>query len=330
MMSTRTHDKLDHPVFFLLGAPKSATTALAACFDRHPQVVVSRPKESPFFLAEFDRGLPYYLTRYFPRRHEGDVLCDAGPILMAHWVPKRIQAVAPHARFVIVLRDPVERAFSHWWQRVSLGLEPLSFEDAVADELRENYGQRLQSLEERERFCRIVIDTGYSVGYRHYLYIGHYADHLRRYIDRFGRDRLQILFLNDLEEDPEATMASICSFLEIRTIPGLVPPRANEAHSRVYHRTLSSVARLVQPLRLPASLRRAFRHVLERALARTEGVWPGGLRPPLRPDTRDELSEYFKEHNRALAALLDVPVLPWDHSSAELGVGARGEVDELT
>ena len=121
-------DVMSHlPNFFILGAPKSGTTTLYHALEKHPAVHLSTPKEPYYFEDEYEQGPEFYWRTYFAAGWKGQSLI--GDARAAHlylpYVPRRIYTTVPEARLVAILRNPVERAFSHWWMRHSHGREPL-------------------------------------------------------------------------------------------------------------------------------------------------------------------------------------------------------------
>lgn len=139
-----------YPNLFIIGAAKSGTTSLHYYLDQHPEVHMSREKEPAYFAAVGDvaqrRGVITDPRRYqaqfdssLPVRGEASVTYSFWPYPTG--VPERIKAVAPDARFIYLVRDPVERLLSHYRHRIVLGEETRQIADvaAVPDEARERY-----------------------------------------------------------------------------------------------------------------------------------------------------------------------------------------------
>jgi hypothetical protein len=129
------------PRAYLVGAQKAGTTSLAGVLDQHPQITLSHPKEPDFFTGNWERGWDWYAARFTPKPGE-TVLLDAStsysmaplrPIAASRLdkVPERIAAACPDPRFIYVLRDPVDRAWSAYWHAVRAGSERESFERAM-------------------------------------------------------------------------------------------------------------------------------------------------------------------------------------------------------
>jgi hypothetical protein len=130
----------------------------------------------------------------------------------------------PDARLIVLLRDPVARALSHYHHEVALGMEPLSFEEALDAEP--------ERLDGEER--RIVQFPGYiSVAHQHHSYVarGHYADQLERWFASFPRERTLILVSEDFFADPAGVVGEILEFLELPPMPEAAPFRVPNARS---------------------------------------------------------------------------------------------------
>ena len=142
------------PDFLVLSAGRCGSTSLFAALCEHPQVLPPSHKETHFFDRNWTRGLDFY-RRLFPlqarrraraRRAGGPVLTgEATTYYLLHpAVPARASAAIPDARLVVILRDPVDRAYSHYQLSVRRGREKLSFEEALDAE-----PERLAGAEER-------------------------------------------------------------------------------------------------------------------------------------------------------------------------------------
>jgi hypothetical protein len=125
------------PLAICVGAGKAGTTTLHALMDRHPAVCVTRYKETNFFYRDdlFARGYVDYLRHYFKHEPGCRLLFEADPRYMLH--PKCIDRIAdgfPDARIIVMLRHPVERAYSQYVYRVAYGRHDQTFEEICAAE----------------------------------------------------------------------------------------------------------------------------------------------------------------------------------------------------
>lgn len=129
------------PNTFLIGAQKAGTTTLAGLLAQHPQICVSEPKEVHYFSRDYAQGPAWYARRF--RNQNLPITIDASttysmhPIRAVdadHWrsqVPERIHSARNDARFIYILRNPVNRAWSAWNHEVQTGREARSFSEAV-------------------------------------------------------------------------------------------------------------------------------------------------------------------------------------------------------
>jgi hypothetical protein len=116
----------------IIGAQRGGTTSLYRFLASHPDVRQPLPKEVSFLSRRWDRGVPWY-TRHFPvLRHRPLRTLEASPSYLSDVLaPVRAAATLPDARFVALLREPTARAISHYHHNRALGVEPLSFEEAL-------------------------------------------------------------------------------------------------------------------------------------------------------------------------------------------------------
>jgi hypothetical protein len=194
------------PDFLIIGAQRGGTRVLYDALTRHPQVQPARTDEIHFFSLFFDRGLDWYRAQ-FPSRPPGQVSGEASPYYLFHpLAARRVHAVAPEVKLIALLRDPVDRAYSHYQLEVRQGVEPLSFEDAIAAE-----EERLAGEE-----ARIVDDDTYvSFSHQHYSYLarGRYVEQLRRWLARFPRDQMLVVRSEDFYQDAAAVYQRVTDFL---------------------------------------------------------------------------------------------------------------------
>lgn len=204
------------PDFLVIGAKRGGTTSLWRYLKDHPGVMdlFPRPqnvKGTYFFDEGFAEGTDWYLS-HFPTRRARErraeelgyrpVAGEATPYYLYHpWAPVRARQVVPDALVVALLRDPVERAFSHWKER-RRHTERLGFAEALAAEPERLAGE--ESL--------ILADPTYrSFAHRHESYVaqGCYAPMLERWFDAFGRDRVVVGISEEFYAAPQEFMGSL-------------------------------------------------------------------------------------------------------------------------
>jgi hypothetical protein len=186
-----------YPNLFLIGAAKSGTTSLHYYLDQHPEVHMSQEKEPNYFSHLVDPTMPGYAVtepdKYqalfdspLPVRGEASVSYSFWPYPAG--VPQAIHAVAPDAKFLYLVRDPVERVISHYRHRVGLGTET--------------------------RSLREVVETPRESVER-YVTVSSYATQLEQYLKVFPLDRLLVLDHADLQRDREAVLRECFAFLGV-------------------------------------------------------------------------------------------------------------------
>jgi len=228
------------PDVLICGAPRSGTSWLHTLLASHPKTYVPIPfkPEPKFFLvdAEYARGLDYYSERWFSNVPEAVVACEkSANYLESPVVARRIAADLPEVRLIFTLRDPADRALSNYlWSRMN-GLETEDFATAIRlEETRE------RSYPEKHRFSRP----------HSYFSRGLYAQHLRPYLDLFGRERILVVRYEDISNDPQALAKQVLGFMGVElgtldvTSIGTVNAAQNEARADEigeFERTLSEL-----------------------------------------------------------------------------------------
>lgn len=220
----RTDPRRPLPDFLVIGAQRCGTSSLYKYLEQHPCVLSSLRKETEYFSARWPYGEAWYRA-HFPsrwrrsaetrRRGFGVVTFEASPNYVFHpLAPARAARMVPDAKLVVLLRDPVGRAFSHHQHEVRAGRETLPFVQALECE-----ADRLAGEEER-----MVREPGYrSLAWERYSYQarGRYAEQLERWMGQFGRERFLVLRSEDLYADPPGTYRELLAFLGL---PDWQPP----------------------------------------------------------------------------------------------------------
>ena len=210
------------PDFLIVGAQKAGTTALYSYLRRHPAITGPAWKEVSFFDRHYARGAAWYRGN-FPLRRDGRVVGEASPSYLFHPLgPERVAALLPDVRAIALLRNPADRAYSHYQHEVALGREPLTFEEAL-----EREDERLDGEVER-----MLADPGYfSHAWWNYTYRarGLYAEQLERWFAALPRERVLVLESSELADRSRETYARVLEFLG-------APPHQLETYPRVFDR----------------------------------------------------------------------------------------------
>ena len=215
------------PGFLILGAQKAGTTALYAYLRWHPGITGPAWKEVSYFDRHYRRGVRWY-RGHFPLRPGERLVGEASPGYLFHPLgPERVRATVPDAKLIALLRDPVDRALSHYHHEVALGREPLTFEEAIEAEPERTRG-------EEERLAR---EPGcFSHAWWDYTYLarGRYAEQLERWLAVFPREQLLVVASDELAVEPRETYARVLEFLG-------APAHALGSYPRVYEQSYAEM-----------------------------------------------------------------------------------------
>ncbi len=216
------HRPVTAPDFVVIGAQRGGTTSLYTYLSAHPQVTPAAAKELHFLTDRFARGRDWYLSRFPASLPPGAVTGEATPYALFHpLAPQRLRAIAPDALLIVLLRDPVARAYSHYGMERARGDEELDFAAALSAEEERLAGEEF----------RLIADPGStSWPHKHYSYQarGDYAPQLERWFEQFPREQFLIVRSEDLYQRTPETFAQVASFLDIS--PNVRPPFT--AHNR--------------------------------------------------------------------------------------------------
>ena len=238
------------PTYLVIGAQRSGSTSLHDYLAANPAVLTSVVKEVHYFHRYYEKG-PYWYRSRFPlvlrrrwvRRRTGTVppIGEATPdYLFDPRAPARVHAFDSRMRLIAVLRDPVERAFSHWRMEVRHGLEALSFEDAL-DREEEELDAGLERLSRTEGY----VDEAFS---RSYTARGRYAEQLERWLELFPEEQLLVLSSEELLADPASTLEHVWTFLGVPAWRSDVPRlRGAQDEASMAPATRERLARAFEP-----------------------------------------------------------------------------------
>lgn len=274
------------PDFLVIGAQKSGTTTLADRLAADSDVYLPAV-EVHYFSHRYYRGADWY-ARILAGAPAGALIGEKSPSYLTDPdAPARIDAALGGVRLMAILRDPVDRAYSHYWHNRRLDKEALGFAEAIAAEPERTAGA---SAADRARY-------GYLGG-------GRYAEHLARF-DPLFEGRLLVLVFEDLRADQVAVLGEVRRFLGLACRPA---PDVGDGDAPVVRNAYVEYR--------SQRLRRAARH-LPRPLA--AAVFRVNQRPaaypPLDPGLRQELAAEFRAGDDLVAARLG-RALPWTSQRA--------------
>lgn len=282
------------PQFLIIGAAKSGTTSLCENLRRHPDCFIPADKEPNFFGMDenYRKGMDYYSTLFEPA--EAHQICGEGSTDYAKCsryphAAERIAQHLPGIKLIYIMRHPVERAYSYYVHRHRHGIT----------ETFEEYMERTSE----------AVDGS------------HYMMQIDRYMAHFDKSDFLFLLSTDLIDAPEKTLAQICRFIGIDDTFDFANQDYVVANrgKQVFEDTLRG--RITAPLRkvpllataaaaVPQSWRDGVYNLLKKS-SYGKQVRQSYTPPPMQPETRQKLLEYFTEPNDALAAFIGRDLSSW-------------------
>jgi hypothetical protein len=297
------------PTFLLIGTAKAGTTSLYHYLRQHPDVFMPEVKEPRFFAYVDDppamvgpgdaasneaSGAVYTLDDYralFPESVEAWAVGEASVnYLYSETAPARIHDHLPEVQLIAVLRNPIERAYSHYLHLLRAGREPLR-----------SFRAALEAEEKRRR-------EGWEWSW-HYTRMGFYYQQLSRYLKHFDREQLSVYLFDEFRDDNLGVTRDIYRTLGVDD--------AFEPSDAITHaKTGVPISDWFQSFILNPdhSLRRAARTVLPESI-RTRGMKVlqnlNLSKPPIDPSVRSMLADRFADDVRQLESLLDRDLSHW-------------------
>lgn len=273
------------PHFLIIGSQKAGTTTLYHVLRQHPQLYLPARKELNFFFhdALYRRGLEYY-AHFFDAAQPGQLCGEASPGYICHpQAPERIFRALPAVKLILTVREPIERAYSQYWDNRRHLSEWRTFDEVVA----------------------LYLEDEYQPGRVGYFSRGVYIRYIRRYLEFFPSEQLLVLDFNDLREKPTVFYRRVFEFLGVDSTFDPLP------HHRAYNPATiwkNPFYRFVfrHPAwtrHLPAPMRRLF-------------FWGTRERfspPPITEVTRRRLEAFYAPWNEELFAFLNHHL--WDYGS---------------
>ncbi len=295
------------PNFLIIGAAKAGTTSLYHYLGQHPEVFMSPVKEPHFFALEGGRASfrspgaeaginrksvadpKEYEALFDGARGEKTIGEASTSYLYSPEAPGRMEVLLPEAKFIAVLRDPAERAYSTFLALRLGGREPL-----------EDFSLALEAEQER-------IESGWEHIW-HYKNLGFYHAQLSRYGNALEEGRLRVYLYEDLSADPRGVMREAYSFLGV---DDSFVPDTSQRHN------MSGVSKngfLVSLVREKHPVKTALKPLVPARVRRrlVSGVQKRVLsRPPFPPEVRQELVEAYREDVLELQEMLGRDLSAW-------------------
>lgn len=216
--------------FFLAGFQKCGSTWLYKCFSEHPQILAPRKDTIHYFTINHHRGTAWY-HQFYADHTQQPVLIDATPSYGRDLSSvNRVHQYNPDAKILFCLRNPIDRAFSHYWHKKRKGTIQYEFDDTL--------------------FYRGV---GNHDLYKDFVSPGFYYELIKPWIDTFGTQQVKLVFFDDLNKNASAFLADIFSFLEIDSafVPSVANKKLNAAASSKGFSIKKTVSGFLSDMRSP-------------------------------------------------------------------------------
>jgi hypothetical protein len=248
-----------------------------------------------YYDIKYYKGIEWY-EKFYDDAEDGDLLFDPTmTYIRSPWAPRRIARDNPEAKIILCLRNPIDRAFSHYWHEKKKGAIDFEFEEVL-----QNYDL-----------------------YSSWLEPGFYAEHIERYLRYFDREQLLCLRFRTLKTDPKAFLTRILRFAEVdeEFEPSWLNRKSNEAGgrrtpvNRVWRRVKKAIVQSpLEQMARDLHLGRAAQSVEQLpgigSLLRDRSEYEEGVSPALRA----ELLEVCDPEIQRLEQLLDLDLDAWRQS----------------
>ena len=289
--------KIHKPNFFLLGAAKSGTTFLYQCLQQHPEIYMPRIKEPSFFCNTFQviKNPVEYISLFQNVKHEKAIGDASHVYLTCPDANFAIHAFFPDAKFILILRNPTDRAYSLYHHMVYKGFEWInSFEAALIME------QKRIRDEKFKAYC-----PHYFYNYL-YFHSGIYSHQIEQYLQYFHCSQFLFITFDEFRKDKFATLKRIYHFLNVDQT--LVPEQAkvfNKGYSvrsaRLQFLLMQNLVPILNKIRFPKrSLLTQYLKKINRCSI-----------PPMNSDTRKHLQSKYNEDIKKVELLIGLDLKDW-------------------
>lgn len=279
------------PNFFIIGAPRCGTTSLASLLSENPSVYFSNPKETRFFSENYHKSIQFYEKKYFrkadhPLVGEGDVSYFTNPK-----AAERIAKHYPASKLVVLLRNPIQRAFSGYL----LGVRAGKFKKPFLETLEANL-ERVNLFEEGKlKYSDIEWKD-------RLLQTGHYLENIKTYSKFWPRHKIKIIIFERLMENTKKELEALYDFLGIKSERNFFFPHENIYTSKMYFKIRKKFKFLgkwgfLKPVKKAEKMARKKIFLSNK--------------PTLDPGAREFLCHYYKKRVQDLKDFLNDEIKEW-------------------
>ena len=267
------------PSFLILGGSRSGNTSLFAYLTEHPNIMPGSLKAFFFFQNITNNTTSFYRSQ-FPIKRKNLITCDSTSSYFVHpLIPARVHKLLPSAKLIVILRNPVERAYSEFHYTVALGLELTeNFEDVIKSELKRiEIGNKKPELK--------IENTNYNHFAFSHLRDGLYVQHLERWLKFFPNEQLLVLHTKDLSTNFDNTLAKTFEFL-------------NLPKYQIENRIEKNKIDKIRPLSGHE------RNIYKNIDSKTRTLFNVQNYPEIKSETRKFLQDFFRPHNEKLFKMI--------------------------
>lgn len=297
-----------HPTFLIIGPPKCASTSLHYYLGQHPQVYVSKIKETHFFTHDYHKGIAFY-EHYFDESGSAKAIGEATPAYsFLPFAAGRIQTQYPQIKTILCFRNPMERAFSNWLMLSDAGIEKAGFREAIELNIKQ-----LEYINfEGEKGAQIWNSRTDNIGrgekwVRIYIQAGMYAAIMKTYMNLFKAEQIKYVFMEDLKYKFDETIKDLFSFIGVDnnfTVPA--KKEQNFYYDRKAYRTVNKLigtktTRLISK-HMPEKIKTIFKQKKEKV----SNV------PELSPEDRQFLWEIYRDEITELEKISGRDLSQWN------------------
>lgn len=285
------------PTFIIIGAPKAGTTSLYHYLSEHPDVYMSEPKEVNFFSREEieAQGLYYQDFKAKDLKSYEQLFDDAinkkaigeGSVsyLFYPHTPQKIKAILPKVKNIILLRNPIERGYSHYLMDYRLGLVDLTYEEIV---------------------FKTTKHENLDLYYQQYVELGLYYEQVKRYLDLFGKEQVKIYLQEDLRSDSMTVINDLYTYLNIDKS---FVPDINKEHNSFSMPKYAFIQRLYSDQKVRTIMSNVLPNKLKELLL--NGLFERVKKPKLDIKTKEYLSELYKPDIINLENMINMDLKSW-------------------
>ncbi len=277
---------------FIVGAPKAGTTSLHYYLNEHPEILMSSVKEPDFFLEKEidDLGLYYGTTRIetsdkyhnlFSDKKDEEIFGESSVSYLYYpEVPKRIKEYNTEAKIIIMLRNPVDRAFSHYLMDFKLGLLSDKFED--------------------------VFNKKEGLKFQQYFLLGNYYEQVKRYLDEFTKENVHIIWYSDFKKDAEQEVKKAFEFIDVDSAYKV---NFKTVHNSFFMPKGKIIRKIYSIVWLRKLLLFLFPFTLVTFIKST--LFTKGKKPKITNESRKIFTEYYLDDICKLEELLSINLSEW-------------------